>query len=86
MLSRLCVETYLLAVGELPKHTPSFAYKGRPLVLYGKRAEITDGFASGDHWRSANATTQDPFNSIGNDQYHNNVSACIAAYVWKRTA
>lgn len=22
----------------------------------------------------------------GNDEYHNNVSACIAAYVWKRTA
>lgn len=22
----------------------------------------------------------------GNDEYHNNVSACIAAYVWKRTS
>lgn len=80
------MEAYSVTVGELPKHTPSFAYKGRPLVLYGEHAEITDGFASGSHWRGTNATTQDPFNSIGNDQYHNNVSACIAAYVWKRTA
>lgn len=80
------MEAYSVTVGELAKHTPSFAYKGRPLVLYGAHAETTDGFASGNHWHDANATTQDPFNSIGNDQYHNNVSACIAAYVWKRTA
>ena len=75
-----------MTVGELAKHTHSFVYGGLPLVLLGKLSETNGGFASGSCWRGANATTKDQLNSVGNNEYHNNIVPCIASYLWKRTA
>lgn len=80
------METHSIAVGELAKHTLSFVYGGRPMVLYGKLSAKTDGFAGGPYWNGASASTDDQLNSVGNDKYHNNIAPCIASYLWKRTA
>lgn len=56
------------------------------MVLRGKLVETGSGFASGPNWRGDNATTKDELNSVGNDEYHNNIAPCIASYLWKRTA
>jgi len=73
-----------LTVGELAQHI--HAYR----TMASRSADID---ASADVWRNpAYRGTDEQAQSMmgtfqsGNDQYHNNVSACIAAYVWKRTA
>lgn len=56
------------------------------MVLYGELSSKTDGFASGPYWLGATATTDDELNSVGNNEYHNNIAPCISAYMWKRKA
>lgn len=73
-----------LTVGELAQHTHAY----RTMAL-----QSADIDASVDVWRNpAYRGTDEQAQSMmgtfpsGNNQYHNNVGACIAAYVWKRTA
>jgi len=73
-----------LTVGELAQHIHAY----RTMAL-----QSADIDASVDVWRNpAYRGTDEQAQSMmvtfpsGNNQYHNNVSACIAAYVWKRTA
>lgn len=73
-----------LTVGELAQHIHAY----RTIAL-----QSADIDASVDIWRNpAYRGTDEQAQSMmstlpsGNNQYHNNVSACIAAYVWKRTA
>ena len=55
------------------------------MVLYGELSVKTDGFDSGPYWTGASVTTDDELNSVGNDEYHNNVPPNVACYLWKRT-
>ena len=78
------MEAYCLTVGELAQHIHAY----RTMAL-----QSADIDASVDVWRNpAYRGTDEQAQSMmstlpsGNNQYHNNVSACIAAYVWKRTA
>lgn len=75
-----------LTVGESARHTHVFVHGGHPLVIYGQLSAITNGFASGPHWNGENATTDDQLNSVGNNEYHNNLAPCVAAYLWKRVS
>lgn len=74
-----------ITVGESARHTHVFVHGGRPLVLYGELSNKTDGFAGGPYWDGASATTNDQLNSVGNNEYHNNVPPNVACYLWKRT-
>lgn len=86
MSSRLPLGKNELAVGESAKHTHVFVHGGHPMVLYGELCAKTDGFAGGPYWAGANAATDDKLNSVGNNEYHNNIAPCVATYLWMRTA
>lgn len=75
MCSCLPLEKNCLAVGELPYTELGTTY------VYGDSNQIVgllNGLGDGSH------LTFRGF-AFGGDKYHNNVSPCIAAYVWKRT-
>lgn len=79
-------EKHQLTVEELPTFTPSFVGGGSALVYNGTIADTTSGFAEGDLWGGFNKTRGVGFNSIGGNQYHNNLQPYMAVYVWHRTA
>lgn len=72
-----------LTVGELAKH--------KHLTVWGEIGTFPWG-DDNDHTHKGNGSTTDSDNPypysepVGNDEYHNNVSACIAVYLWKRTS
>lgn len=76
-----------LAVGELPEVSGSV----ENYLIWGKnQAEsgVLHSSVTGTKFPSvATENVRGAMISIsfGGDQYHNNVSPCIAAYVWKRT-
>jgi hypothetical protein len=51
---------------------------------------VFSSFSNGSAGRPSASTYDAKADSVnlnfGDDKYHNNVSACIAAYVWQRTA
>ena len=85
------METYCIAVGELPNIV------GRIMNICAQDKNVgvnSDGvfssFSRGSAGRPSASTYDAKDDSVnlnfGDDKYHNNVSACIAAYVWQRTA
>ena len=79
-------EKHKLTVEELPVFTPSFAGGGNALVYDGPYADTTSGFSDGPLWGGNNKTCRVGFNSIGGNQYHNNLQPYMTVYVWHRTA
>ena len=84
------METYCLTVGELPSHNTKF----RVYATLGTNDQLPSGCSSPNRCYSVadgsglnglgsyDITTP----SVGGDKRHNNVSPCMAAYVWKRIA
>ena len=73
-----------MTVGELAKHHHSIYYD----LSYDAYPYAKTGV-----WKQGLVNINGPYGTnnnvgeyTGNNQYHNNVSACIAAYVWRRTA
>jgi hypothetical protein len=71
-----------VAVGELPKFTPS---SKRTLWNAGNAVTNADSTVT---WPSTHGTDNilSLFNTIGGDELHNNISPAISAYIWRRTA
>lgn len=72
-----------LTVGELAKH--------KHLTVWGEQLTFPWGDDQNrTHKGNGSAFDSDnpyPYSEpVGNDEYHNNVSACIAVYLWKRTS
>ena len=74
------MEAYCLTVGELAQHI--HAYRTMALQSADIDASVNPAYRGTDEQAQSMMSTL----PSGNNQYHNNVSACIAAYVWKRTA
>ena len=77
------METYCIAVGELPKLTGSFnAYTwdaGAPTGMFSSKkiGGNVNVYGEGSY-------TNFNFN-VGEDRYHNNIAPCISSYLWRRT-
>ena len=85
------METYCLAVGELPNIVGSIMNICAQNKNVGVSSDgVFSSFSSGGAGRPSASTYDAKADSVklnfGDDKYHNNVSACIAAYVWQRTA
>ena len=78
MYSNLRMEKNIIAVGEMPSHRHTInSYTGAggtTLALLDHYDAKTDGF------KEVNCGFS------GSNQYHNNVSPCVASYAWKRIA
>ena len=82
MSSRLPLGKNELAVGELPRFTPS-----NERTLWNAGNAVTDA-GNTVTWPSSHGTENilSLFNTIGGDELHNNISPAISAYIWRRTA
>lgn len=79
-------EKHQLTVEELPSFTPSFNGGGNALVLNNAKPQTSEGFLAGNLWHDIGKTALVGFNSIGGNQYHNNLQPYKAVYIWHRTA
>ena len=70
-----------LTVGELAEHKHSITFDSKGVGAKGGTDWYYDIGESGTYTGS-----RTPTNITGNDEYHNNVSPCIGAYLWKRKA
>lgn len=83
----LCLATQIIAVGELPKTKVYATYGDGSLITIsctgeGVRVLNIDSF----NWSKNNGTV-DGGNvciSFGSSLYHNNISPCLCAYLWRR--
>ena len=90
MCCQLPLEKNSIAVGELPEIEGSF---GCAVPSY--HAEFADGVFHGMDFgdKSGSITNGSDRNGIvygyriefGSNQYHNNTSPCVSAYIWRRT-
>ena len=97
MCSHLPLETHCLTVGELAQHehgqningNGGDAWNGKygQMVTQGGENGTVQGYSAyveGYHWvTKQNRVFTD---SSGGNAYHNNITASIAVYIWKRTA
>ena len=75
------METYCIAVGEIPKIKPSATDH-----LWNSGNDGT-GVGNVVNWSNHGSFNLfGVFNSFGNDEYHNNVAPCLPVYAWRRTA
>ena len=88
MLSRLCMETYLLAVGELAKHSHE---EGNWIWAVSSNFNTgsynISGATNGNAIEYINGKNKQKVITVstGNNERHNNVAPCVAAYLWQRT-
>ena len=84
----LLMETYRLTVGELPKISGAVSN----YIIWGnKQAESGVLHSSVGGTKFPSAATENAYGatisiSFGDNQHHNNVAPCIAAYCWQRTS
>ena len=84
------MEAHILAVGELPKIEGTFG-----CAVPGYHASFANGVFHGTDFgdKSGSITNGSYRNGIvygyridfGSNQYHNNTSSCVSAYIWRRT-
>ena len=81
MCSRILLEAHILTVGELATHTHAQYVTANPGIgTYNTRKDfISDELKLDKYYQLETGTT-------GGNQYHNNISASVAAYVWRRIA
>lgn len=80
------MEAYCLTVGELPNHSHT---------VYVDPNFCAVATGNNNDWKQALANAGTPkkgvsygtyIGAVGYDYYHNNVSPCLATYLWRRTA
>ena len=75
------METDCVAVGELASHSHLFIGDSQKKGSSGGTDWYLDVGTMGEKCGEARKTE-----STGDNLYHNNLSPCVAAYLWKRTA
>lgn len=73
-----------LTVGELAQHSHCLygADDGNPLTTHDDYSDAPTVRS----WTKEYRTWVNSITSAGSDKYHNNVSPCVGAYLWRRTA
>ena len=76
-----------ITVGELPSISQKIQYfSGKPIVISPVQGNIRALSIDSCSYVNADGTTGLYTAPIGGKQPHNNVSPCVSAYIWKRTA
>ncbi len=91
MCRQLYLEAYCLAVGELPNITGRIMDACAQEQSQGIESDgVFSSFSSGSSGRPSSVTYDAKADSVelnfGSNIMHNNISPCVAAYLWERTA